>query len=156
MVDTNQTPQGGGQSPVSQVIATEPLAEKITHFGKRILIVEDEESLARALNLKLTASGYKVTIATDGQVGLDTVIAANAEGSEPFDLILLDLILPVMDGFSVLAKLGEHGNKTPVIVLSNLNQEEDIAKVKALGALDFLVKSNIQLSKIIEYLNRIL
>jgi DNA-binding response OmpR family regulator len=118
--------------------------------GKKILIVEDEEALSMALNLKLSATGFKVTIAANGQEGVD------ATEREKFDLILLDLILPVMDGFTVLEKLREKGNKVPVIVLSNLNQQEDIAKVKALGAMDFLVKSNIQLSKILEYLNKVL
>lgn len=118
--------------------------------SKRILIVEDEEALSSALKMKLTAVGYDVTVAATGQEGVDQAVPGN------FDLIILDLILPVMDGFTVLAKLKEQGVKSPVLVLSNLSQQEDVDKVKALGAIDFLVKSNVQLSQILDYIKKIL
>jgi CheY-like chemotaxis protein len=59
-----------------------------------------------------------------------------------------------MDGFTILEKMHEHGTKTPVIVLSNLSQPEDLEKAKKLGALDYLVKSDIQLSKVLEYVQK--
>ncbi len=145
MDQANSAPTAQTELPQQDAAKTQ-----VVQNGKKILIVEDEEALSMALSLKLKASGFEVVVAANGQEGLDEF----SKGK--FDLMLLDLILPVMDGFTVLAKLHEQGNKVPVIVLSNLNQPEDIAKVKALGALDFLVKSNIQLSKILEYLNKIL
>ena len=119
-------------------------------FGKSILIVEDEEALSTALQLKLSSEGIKVTLAANGQEGLDAITKGH------FDLVLMDLIMPVMDGYTVMKKLKEQGNKTKVVVLSNLSQQEDLIKAKELGALDFLVKSEIQLSKILEYIEQVL
>lgn len=69
-----------------------------------------------------------------------------------YDLILLDMIMPKMDGFTVLQKLKENGNKIPVIVTSNLGQDEDVKRAKDLGARDYLVKSDTPLVKIVEYI----
>lgn len=112
--------------------------------SKRILIVEDEHPLAHALELKLTHEGYDVATAATGAAGLK---AALDDGS--FALILLDLILPEMDGFAVLQGLKAKKCKTPVVVLSNLGQDEDRRKAKELGAKDYLVKSNAPLSEIV-------
>lgn len=112
--------------------------------AKRILIVEDERPLSHALELKLTHEGYEVATAATGAAGLK---AATEDG--PFDLLLLDLILPEMDGFAVLQGLKAKKCKTPVVVLSNLGQDEDRRKAKELGAKDYLVKSNAPLSDIV-------
>lgn len=112
--------------------------------AKRILIVEDERPLSHALELKLTHEGYDVATAATGAAGLK---AALEDG--PFSLILLDLILPEMDGFAVLQALKAKKSKTPVVVLSNLGQDEDRRKAKELGAKDYLVKSNAPLSEIV-------
>ncbi len=112
--------------------------------AKRILIVEDERPLSHALELKLTHEGYDVATAATGAAGLK---AALDDG--PFSLILLDLILPEMDGFAVLQALKAKKSKTPVVVLSNLGQDEDRRKAKELGAKDYLVKSNAPLSEIV-------
>lgn len=122
----------------------------IVQNGKKILIIEDEEALANALRLKLSSVGYNVTVAIDGGEGQNQAL------NNAFDLILLDLILPVMDGFTVLAKLQEKGIKIPVIILSNLSQQEDMEKAKNLGAVEFLVKSDIQLSQVLEYIKKFL
>lgn len=114
--------------------------------GKKILIIEDEEALATALKMKLTAAGFEVSVALNGQEGVDKALA------DKYNIILLDLILPLMDGFTVLEKLKEKGNKAPIVVLSNLSQQEDMDKAKSLGAVDYLVKSNMQLSKILEFI----
>ena len=108
--------------------------------GKKILIVEDERPLAHALELKFTHEGYDVTIATDGAEALKI---ANA-GS--FVMILLDLIMPNLDGFGFLEKMKK---KTPVIVLSNLGQDEDKERAKSLGAAGYFVKSNTPITEII-------
>lgn len=110
---------------------------------RKILIVEDERPLAHALELKLNHEGYDTVVASTGKEGLEKAI----EGK--FDLILLDLILPEMDGFAVMLELRKAKVKTPVVVLSNLGQDEDRKKAKDLGVIDYLVKSNAPLSDII-------
>jgi CheY-like chemotaxis protein len=118
---------------------------KIVNSGKKtILIAEDEPAVARSLKLKLEHEGYVVTAVVDGQEVLDAV------SKQTYDLILLDLIMPVMDGWGVLAQLRAQNCKSPIVVASNLGQEDDIAKAKALGAVDFLVKSDTPLSEIVK------
>ncbi|MEI8103727.1 MAG: response regulator [Candidatus Moraniibacteriota bacterium] len=115
---------------------------------KKILIIEDEQSLAHALELKLTHSGFEVRTALDGISGLEL------SDKETFDLILLDLIMPKMNGYEVLAQLKEKQNKTPVIVLTNLGQDEDKTRVESLGVIGFFVKSNTPLAEIVEYIEK--
>jgi DNA-binding response OmpR family regulator len=110
---------------------------------KRILIVEDERPLAHALELKLGKEGYETVVAQTGKIGLEQALTGE------FDLILLDLILPELDGFSVLTELKKAGMKTSVIVLSNLGQDEDRAKAEEFGVKDYLVKSNAPLADIL-------
>lgn len=110
----------------------------------KILIAEDEKPLAKALGLKLTKAGFAVTEASDGQEALDKVATTT------FDLILLDLVMPKVDGFHFLAEVQKKGIKTPVIVLSNLGQNEDIKKATELGAVGFFVKASTPLAKILE------
>jgi two-component system alkaline phosphatase synthesis response regulator PhoP len=116
----------------------------------KILLVEDEASLARVLNLKLVNEGFDCTAVNDGNDAFEVL------KKEKFDLILLDLILPGMDGFQILENMKTAGIKTKIIVLSNLNQQADIDRVKKLGAVNFFVKSNIQLSEIINYVKSLL
>ena len=116
---------------------------------KKILIMEDEKPMARALELKLNHSGFLAVSVNDGQTGLDLL------AKEHFDLILMDLMMPKMDGFTVLKTLQANNNKIPVLVLSNLSQEEDENKVKTLGAKDFFIKSNTSLTKLVEYVQQI-
>jgi len=112
--------------------------------AKRILIIEDEQSIARALELKLTHSGFQTSSAADGVAGLERL------EQEAFDLVLLDLIMPKMNGYEVLERLQAKQNPPPVIVLTNLGQEEDQERVRALGARGFFVKSNTPLVDIVE------
>ena len=110
-----------------------------------ILFIEDETSLQKTLSSILKASGFAVANAYDGEAGL-----AVAKKDKP-DLILLDLILPKMDGFAVLAHLrAEEATKnTPVIVLTNLESAEDVERVIGLGATMYLVKANYDLTDIV-------
>lgn len=117
---------------------------------KKILIIEDEKPIARALELKLSHSGYEATVANNGAEGL-AYLAKN-----PVDLILLDVIMPTMDGFTVLETLKKKGNKTPVVMLSNLSQEEDEKRAKELGAKDFFIKSNTPLVEIVGFIKKFL
>lgn len=118
---------------------TEPSSGK-----KRILIVEDEKPLAHALELKMTHEGYDTTVASTGKAGLEEA----SKGT--YDLILLDLILPEIDGFTILESLKEKKPRPVIIVLSNLGQEEDRKKAEEFGVKNYLVKSNVPLSDIVK------
>jgi DNA-binding response OmpR family regulator len=118
--------------------------------ARKILIVEDEKPMAHALELKLRHEGFDATAVFDGEM------AFQALEKDTFSLILLDLVMPKVDGFTVLKKLKEDGSKTPVIVLSNLGQEEDVKTALSLGAKDFCIKSNTPLITIIERVKKIL
>lgn len=110
--------------------------------GKRILVVEDEKPLAHALELKLSREGYDIVVANTGEDGLKEIQKGG------FDLVLLDIILPGIDGFSVLEQAG--AMKAKIIMLSNLGQEEDRKKAIELGAKNYLVKSNVPLMEIVK------
>lgn len=119
---------------------------------KTILIAEDEKAYRTVLQNKLQGAGVKVLLAEDGEQALKVI-----NDSKP-NLVLLDLMMPVKDGFEVLKEIKERNlaTDTPVVVLSNLGQEEDIEKAKELGAADYIIKSNTSLSdavnKILTYL----
>lgn len=115
---------------------------------KSILIAEDEKSLAHALTLKLQHEGFEVTAATNGQECLDLI------ESKHFDIVLLDLMMPTMDGFQVLATLQKKPQMPTVFVLSNLSQHEDEERVLSLGAKKFFVKSDTSLTTIVEEIRK--
>ena len=117
-------------------------SDDTTKSPRQILIVEDEKPMALALKLKLERLGFCVTSAYDGAQ------AMQALDSTTFDLILADLMMPTMDGYTLLELLRERGSTTPVIISSNLSQETDIEKAKALGAAGFVVKSNVTIKDI--------
>ena len=111
--------------------------------GKKILlVVEDEEVLLRAMYISLHNEGYTVATATDGDTALSMV-----ERIKP-NLILLDLIMPKVDGFDFLRRIKAIPalKDIPITVLSNLGDETDISKAKALGAVDYFVKANTDLA----------
>lgn len=115
---------------------------------KHLLIVEDEKPIAKALQLKLSHSGFDVDIAQNGEEAL-----AFVKEHKTVDLILLDLIMPKMNGFDFLEALKKEGLHFPVIVSSNLSQEEDMKRVKLLGAVDYYVKSNVTIAQVVEKVN---
>jgi len=112
---------------------------------KKILFIEDEFKLQKTMGKFLEEEGYKVIRALDGEVGLRL-----AKKEKP-DLILLDLILPKMDGFEVLKNLKEdkETKDIPVIILTNLESPEDIEKCLSLGATTYLVKSDQNLEDVL-------
>lgn len=116
----------------------------------RILIVEDEKPLSHALELKLSHEGYETATAATGNDALNMGLSGQ------HDLILLDLILPGLDGFAILKELKAKGIKAPVVVLSNLGQDEDRKKAEELGAASYLVKSNSPLSEIVALVKKLL
>lgn len=121
-----------------------------TNTPKKLLIAEDERSIAKALKLKLSLSGFEVELASNGEEALALM------KDKKFDLVLLDIMMPKMDGFSVMEEMKKNKNKTPVIILSNLSQEDDAKRAKELGAVDFFIKSNTPLASIIEKIKKFL
>jgi two-component system OmpR family response regulator len=99
----------------------------------RILIVEDEKKMAAVLKKGLEAENHRVTLAFDGRTGLDL-------GSTDFDVIVLDLMLPLIDGFEVARRLRKNGNQTPILMLTARDAVPDIVKGLDLGADDYLTK----------------
>ncbi|MBU0636769.1 MAG: response regulator [Patescibacteria group bacterium] len=119
---------------------------------KKILIVEDDGMISSMYKIKLEIDGFKVIIANNGAEGLELI------KKEQPDLVMLDVILPQIDGFSVLEELKkeESTKLIPVIMLTNLGTEEDKDKGEKMGAVDYLIKASLtpaQLSiKIKKYL----
>ncbi len=115
---------------------------------KKILIVEDDEILAKLYKTKLAKEGFEIQVASDGQEGFE-----KAKSFLP-DLIILDLIMPRVDGFGFLQKVNQDpelsSKKIPISVLSNLGQESDIKKATDMGAKDFFVKADISLTQMID------
>jgi DNA-binding response OmpR family regulator len=119
---------------------------------KKIIVIEDEQILLRALNVELLSQGFEVLSAKDGESGLRLIIEQLPQ------LVLLDLILPKLHGFEVLKALkdNEKTKDIPVIILSNLGQDSDIKKAKELGAADYFVKASTDLSRLSNIINIIL
>ena len=103
-------------------------------MAEKILIVEDEVKLARMLEMELTYEGYEVEKALDGQAGLDKALSTGP------DLILLDIMLPVMDGLEVLRRVREHGLDTPVVLLTARDSVSDKVSGLDTGANDYVTK----------------
>ena len=118
----------------------------------KILLVEDYEFLACMYRSKLEIENYEVFIAGNGEAGLRL-----AEEKEP-NLILLDIVLPKINGFEVLKELKANKNlkKIPVILLTNLGQKEDVEKGLKLGAEEYLIKAHFLPSEVIEKIKKIL
>lgn len=112
---------------------------------KKVLFVEDESALQKALSDMLIPNGYQVVQALDGEIGIRT-----AEVEQP-DLILLDLVLPRKNGFEVLTELkkNEKTKNIPVIVLTNLEGVEEVGQALSLGATTYLVKANYSLEDVL-------
>jgi two-component system, OmpR family, alkaline phosphatase synthesis response regulator PhoP len=120
----------------------------------KILIVEDDPLIVKIYTTRLTADGYTVISAENGADGINL-----AETDYP-DLVVLDVMMPKMDGFEVLERLrkNEKFKTTPILLYSNLAQEEEIARALALGATEFIVKANLSplemVAKIKSYLTK--
>lgn len=120
--------------------------------GPRILVVEDDKFLRNIIVQKLNTEGFTVEEAVDGEEAFKKI------KKDPPKLILLDLLLPAVDGFEVLRKMQEDKElvKIPVLVLSNLGQDEDIKRAKELGAKDYMVKAYFTPTEIIAKVQKIL
>lgn len=118
----------------------------------KIVIVEDEPLLLKALNIELLSAKFTAISAIDGDA------AWKAIRDQKPDLVLLDLVLPKLSGFEVLRIMKENADtkNIPVIVLSNLSQKEDMLRALSLGADDFFIKSNTDLDQIIDKIKSLL
>lgn len=113
---------------------------------KKILIIEDEETLLSVLSKKLEKEGFQVVKAKNGEEGLSVFV------KEQPDLILLDIIMPVMDGMEMLKRLREteKGKDVPVVILTNLSEAGKTAEALEQGVFDYLVKSDWKLADLVE------
>lgn len=120
----------------------------------KILIIEDDQFLSELCETKLGKEGYEVLTALDGETGLQRAIAEKPE------LILLDLLLPGIDGFEVLKQMKGHSDEAvrniPVLLFSNFGQEDKIQTGMALGAIDYLVKANFTTDEIVSKIKKVL
>ncbi len=119
---------------------------------KKILIIEDEQTLQKTLGDILKKEGYEIINALDGEIGLRL-----AKTKKP-DLILLDLILPKVLGFDVLKNLKQdpETKEMPVIILTNLESMENVEKALMLGATTYLLKTEYSLKELIEKIKKTL
>lgn len=113
---------------------------------KAIFVVEDDVFLVKVYKVKFEDLGVAVWVATDGAEALAFL------EREPPNVVLLDIMLPGMSGFDVLAamKKNERWKNVPVLILSNLGQEQDLERGKALGAKEYIVKANVKIDEVVE------
>jgi DNA-binding response OmpR family regulator len=118
----------------------------------KILLIEDDNFLVEMYTTKFELEGFNVVSAEDGQKGLSLAKTENP------DIILLDILMPKMDGFSVLEELKkeEQLKDIPVILLTNLGQKEDVKKGFELGAAGYLIKAHFMPSEVVEKIKKIL
>lgn len=118
----------------------------------KILIVDDDSLISGMYSLKFKEVGFKVFVATDGKSAIETAKA------ETPDILLLDVILPQMDGFEILAELKKQGllKKMKVAMLSNVGEQKDMQRGMDLGAADYIVKANSTPSQVVERVKKIL
>lgn len=128
--------EGQGHTPSGEIVKNQTIG---TGTKKRILMIEDEDIFIDLFGKKLEAGGYGVEYAKNGAWGLKLAM------DQKFDLIIMDMSMPSMDGRELLAKLGDdEGTKTiPIIVLSATGSEDEAAEMKRLGAVEYLSKSQM-------------
>ncbi|KRF19349.1 response regulator transcription factor [Paenibacillus sp. Soil787] len=103
-------------------------------MAQKILVIEDEPTLARLLSYNLSQDGYDTKVIDHGGDGLQEAL------QQTYDLIILDIMLPGLNGFEVLAKLRQKGNSTPVIILTARNAEDEVVQGLKHGADDYITK----------------
>jgi DNA-binding response OmpR family regulator len=117
-----------------------------TPLVKKLLIVEDDEALSSLLADKFKADGFEVVLAGDGEEGLKQALSWKP------DMILLDIVMPKMDGMTMLHKLREHeeGKNTQVVLLTNLSDTDKVYNAMSNGVFDYLVKSNWEIDDLVK------
>lgn len=115
--------------------------------GHRVLLVEDDYFIQDIYQRAFITAGYQVTVASDGEEGMNKALVG------PYDIILLDIMLPKMTGIEVLRKLRDRTAstfKTPILLITNLGQEEVIKEAFAIGADGYLIKAQVTPADVIE------
>ncbi len=115
-------------------------------MAKKILLIEDEKIMINLLKKKLTGEGYDVTIARNGEEGLEIMRELNP------DVVLLDIIMPKMGGFEVMQEMKKDPelSKIPIIIVSNSGQPVELSKAKELGARDWLIKTEFDPQEVVD------
>ncbi|OGF26838.1 hypothetical protein A2303_01800 [Candidatus Falkowbacteria bacterium RIFOXYB2_FULL_47_14] len=126
----------------------------------RVLLAEDDKFISMALSESLSRAGFEVVAAYDGEEALSKIKIVKP------DIILLDLIMPKKDGFDVLEELnreetreamnGQNNESIPIIVFTNLDQDQDMKKAIDLGAREYLIKANISMEEVIKKIRKYL
>jgi DNA-binding response OmpR family regulator len=118
----------------------------------KILIIEDDRYISKMYQLKLSLDGFDVQVADNGRIGVEKV-----KEFKP-DIILTDILMPELDGFEVIkaVKAEEESKSTPILIMSNLGQEDHIQKGLELGALGYIVKSQYTPSKVVDKIKEVL
>ena len=119
------------------MIAFLPSLDYSVDMAKHILVVDDDEYIRELYEEVLKDAGYTVDIAVDGQDGYDKIKAT------PYDLVMLDIMMPKMDGVQLLKKLAEEKIHPHVVLLTNLAHDPVMKEGKALGALAYLIKADM-------------
>lgn len=116
-----------------------------TSSKSKVFIVEDDEFLVKAYKYIFEKDGFEVLVAPDGDKAIEMLEGPVAS------VVLLDLMLPGADGFTVLQTIGKNDKwkQVPVVILSNLNHPDNIQKGKELGAVDYLVKANTDIENVV-------
>ena len=111
----------------------------------KVLVVEDDKFLVNAYRVKFEKMGYEIKIALDGVEALEVL------GKWRPDVVILDLVMPKMDGYEFLEKMRAipEYEKIPVLIASNLGQNEDLNKAKEMGANNYVIKGNLSLSELV-------
>lgn len=155
LVKANFTPEEVLEKVEKIVISPQPEARSASALpgkGYDVMVVEDDRFLRELIVRKLTAIGFAVTEAIDGTEALKLLETAHPH------VLLLDLVMPGIDGIEVLQRLKANSAtaKLPVIILSNLGQQESVARAQALGVADYLVKAQFTLDEIVAKVQKVL
>jgi len=120
--------------------------------GKKVLVVDDDKFFISLISKKLTDGGLEVSYAYEGQAALKGL-----EDNKP-DVIILDIMLPDMDGYEILKKIKDNPatNPIPVVFLSNLGSRDDIVKGRQLGAHTFLIKATVTMEEVLKEVSKII
>lgn len=134
------------------VVGEKAVKKKENKTGARVLLVEDDDFLRKICKTKLEREGLNVSVAVNGKEALEKIMETDPQ------VVLLDIILPIMDGFEVLKRAKEDSSKSsiPIIMLTNLGQESEIKKGFKLGAEDYIVKAHFTAGEIVEKVKEIL
>ena len=139
-------PAPGWAGPAGRFAGLQPYAVRAAERARlHVLMIEDDPSIADMYRLQLEHDGYRVTVATTGELGFSSLA-----GAAP-DIVLLDLLLPDQSGFELLAALNDRlPNHPPVVILSNYGEPSMIDRGRSLGAVEYLVKSRVTPAEISE------